>query len=121
MITRFGEPGDEQRINAALNALGFSADNAPVKAQFEILVGSLFIYAERNKGYKDNWIKMGWRGQLIRIRERSERLWDRLWNWDGDPSHAADVSPDDAYDLINFACFLIRGIDGEATRDGAWW
>jgi hypothetical protein len=76
----------------------------------------------RNPKYNDNWKRMGWRGVLIRIRERAERLWDNWWDgsvMSGDHRLAADV--DDAIDLINFAAFMVRALEGEATRDGAWW
>jgi hypothetical protein len=41
---------------------------------------ALAIYVERNEEYKDNWKRMGWRGALVRVRERAERLWDSLWD-----------------------------------------
>jgi hypothetical protein len=81
--------------------LGYDSDSD--KAQAVILLEALTIYAERNERYKDNWRRMGWRGALIRLRERVERALD------------------DVIDLINFAAFLVRGIRGETTRDGSWW
>ena len=102
--------------------------NRAVRLEFEteaehnqalVLVNALTIYTERNSKYRDNWKRMGWRGMLIRIRERSERLWDSLWDAP-DRNEGHDV--DDAIDLINFAAFLVRGAgDHETDRDGEWW
>lgn len=112
------------RLVAAANALGYAADNEPILDQLRVFIVALDVYAERNKKYKDNWRRMGWRGQLIRIRERAERVWDDLWDAHGGPFKptttldAPDV--DDAIDLINFAGFLVRGVR-EGNRDGDWW
>jgi hypothetical protein len=108
-------------------ALHFGPDDDAVKAQFEVMYDALLIYEQRNENYKDNWRRMGWRGVLVRIRERAERLWDVYW-WDGeDVTDLEDRmypprNVDDAIDLINFAAFFVRGMNGhEATRDGSWW
>lgn len=97
-----------------------SGDTA-LAAQLKVMLTALDVYQARNASYNDNWRSMGGRGVLVRIRERSERLWDRLWSrdWDDDLKFA---EMDDALDLINFACFLVRAWEhGEATRDGTWW
>lgn len=85
--------------------------------QLMVLLRALQVYSDRNRDYKDNWRRMGWRGQLIRIRERAERLWDAWW----DRSQPPTQDPDDALDLINFAAFMVRATRGETTRDGSWW
>jgi hypothetical protein len=103
-------------------------DNA-VREQFEVLMEALATYQERNAEYNDNWKRMGWRGMLVRVRERSERLWDSLWgakSVDGSddplPGALRDNEPklDDAIDLINFAAFLVRAVRAN-NRDGTWW
>ena len=104
-------------INDLLDSVGLP-DRGPVAAQAAVFAQCLRIYAERNERYNDNWVRMGWRGPLFRIRERAERLWDNLFNRTGD---VEEIELDDAYDLINFAGFLVRGARGEATRDGEWW
>lgn len=108
-------------------------DNPSERAQLEVLMEAAAIYAERNVEYKDNWKRMGWRGQLIRARERAERLWDSLWDEKSftefprsDSVGASNQSIvlrkklDDAFDLINFAAFLVRGVR-DGNRDGEWW
>jgi hypothetical protein len=94
--------------------------------QLNVLLEAMDIYSERNERYKDNWQRMGWRGPLIRLRERTERLWDYLWDYKtsrhpaGQPAvDAPDL--DDAFDLINFAAFLIRGVRTGVSRGGEWW
>lgn len=83
-----------------------------------VFMRAMEVYSERNKSYKDNWKKMGWRGMLVRIRERQERLWDNFWNGEPEPANLDGL--DDAIDLINFAGFFVRAVD-EGNRDGTWW
>lgn len=91
---------------------------AMILKQFAVFVEVIQKYAEKNKEYKDNWTRMGWRGQLVRVRERAERLWDSLW--DEDPNSFSEAKLDDDIDLINFAAFLIRAVRS-GNRDGSWW
>jgi hypothetical protein len=97
------------------------------REQLTVMIEALKVYSERNIRYKDNWMRMGWRGMLVRVRERSERLWDGLWDAyaspiDGPPSDPEDHDDelDDALDLINFAGFLVRAVRA-GNRDGSWW
>lgn len=125
------EPGNELRWTMGgggdqeTHATVYFSENEALMAQFEIFMEALKIYDERNAKYKDNWRRMGWRGMLIRVRERAERLWDDLW--DAPPKLEGEAVPeyqphnvDDAIDLINLAGFLARGVR-EGNRDGAWW
>lgn len=114
------------------------ADDTPLDRmeieQAMVFIEALKIYADRNVKYRDNWRRMGWRGLLIRIRERSDRLWDTFWSgvaWkpDGVMDEPGDrmIDADDALDLINFAAFFVRqtrdiGDRGWMNaRDGEWW
>jgi hypothetical protein len=85
----------------------------------QVLADAFTIYLERNESYKDNWRKMGWKGAIVRIKERADRLWDNLWD-----KPDAEIKPkdlDDAIDLINFAVFLVRGAGkGETNAGGSW-
>lgn len=95
-------------------------DNKAERDHLTVLLRAAILYADRNPRYNDNWRRAGWRGCLIRIRERSERLWDFLWPRRSEED-AQNVAVDDAIDLINFAAFLVRGIEGETTHGGEWW
>lgn len=89
--------------------------------QLSVMLEALTRYEQANVKYKDNWRRMGWRGMLVRVRERAERLWDALW--DKDPNRVPIKGKgdlDDAIDLINFACFLVRAVR-DGNRDGSWW
>lgn len=89
--------------------------------QLTVMIEALLVYSERNLSYKDNWKKMGWRGMLVRSRERVERLWDDFWGREPIPDGVDELfNVDDAIDLINFACFFIRATR-ENNRDGSWW
>jgi hypothetical protein len=93
------------------------------RRQAEVFVEALAKYAERNAHYHDNWRRMGYRGMLVRVRERAERLWDALFWSDGpttDYTLWSEARLDDAIDLINFAGFLVRAVRA-ANRDGNWW
>lgn len=96
-------------------------------AQLRVFMAAFFRYQEANEEYQDNWTRMGWRGMLVRVRERAERLWDSLWNHPAPQTALAsseieskDKKLDDAIDLINFAAFLVRAVD-DNNRDGSWW
>lgn len=124
------EPGNELRVTydeadgGGRHARVYFSGNDALEQQFRIFMEALKVYDQRNMKYKDNWKRMGWRGVLIRIRERAERLWDDLWDAPGFPDDETEgVEPndvDDALDLINFAAFLVRGVRA-GNRDGAWW
>jgi hypothetical protein len=95
------------------------------REQLKVFIKALHIYSERNEKYNDNWKRMGWRGMLIRVRERAERLWDALWGAvpiEGTQSAlvSGPIDVDDAIDLINFSAFLIRAVDA-GNRDGNWF
>lgn len=91
------------------------------KAQLMIFGDAMNVYIARNERYKDNWKKMGWRGQLVRMKERVERLWDDFWGKEPIPDGVDELmNVDDAIDLINFAAFFIRAAN-DNNRDGDWW
>lgn len=121
------EPGNELRWTHT-NTEGdgdhyrvYLQENKSLEAQFEIFLEALKVYDQRNEKYKDNWRRMGWRGMLIRVRERAERLWDDLWDKQPIPDGVDElIDYDDAIDLINLAGFLIRATR-ENNRDGSWW
>lgn len=114
-------------LDRMMEAIHLDIYDKALREQCEVFVTALRVYAERNEKYNDNWRRMGWRGCLVRIRERAERLWDNLWDandpdtpgpLDGPTWRGHDV--DDAIDLINFCGFLVRGVR-EGNRDGEWW
>lgn len=92
--------------------------------QLRVLLLAAEVYAERNVKYKDNWKRMGWRGMLVRVRERAERMWDDFWDQSEPDVNERILYPprdaDDAIDLINFAAFFVRAVR-EGNRDGSWW
>jgi hypothetical protein len=110
-------------IFEAMSMLGYDPEDASHVAQFGVFLEAMNKYVERNAEYKDNWRSMGWRGQLIRVRERAERLWDSLWDAE---APRTDFTPwavkklDDALDGINFLGFLVRAVR-ENNRGGSWW
>jgi hypothetical protein len=93
----------------------------PTRIQDEIFTKALRIYERRNEGYRDNWVRFGWKGCIFRVKERAERLWDGLWDRsDALTPEQAEALKDDCIDLINFAAFTYRAID-ERNRNGDWF
>lgn len=126
-------------LNIKVGERGMTVEEfQPIYEQFRVLVRALRVYKKRNEKYRDNWKRMGWRGQLIRIRERAERLWDEFWDKEDyakeremDRARALvngvdtdyedePYEVDDAIDLINFAAFFVRATEAY-NRDGEWW
>lgn len=93
-----------------------SANDRACMAMFEIMMDALRIFEERNRLYKDNWRRQGWRSPLFDLRRKVERVWDVFWDGKGGP----DADVDDALDAINFGAILVRAIR-EGNRDGYWW
>jgi hypothetical protein len=113
--------------NKVYRLVFIDGEDDAAQEQFEVMLEALRIYERKNVQYKDNWKRMGWRGMLVRVRERAERLWDSLWSHPSGDDPTNDVAPrssegklDDAIDLINFACFLVRAVR-DGNRDGSWW
>jgi hypothetical protein len=110
--------------------VGFSTENEldlRAMEQFDVLYEALSKYRESNEEYRDNWRLMGWRGMLVRVRERAERCWYSLWNApnnidssQGNMTPALERKLDDAIDGINFFAFLVRAVRAN-NRDGTWW
>lgn len=74
----------------------------------DVFVPCLLIIHER--GYDPNgqsWRQWGWRGQLVEIRKRCERLWFNSWKHNR-------FDTNNAFDIINYAGFYLRlGNEGE--------
>lgn len=89
--------------------------------QFEVLMEALRIYEDRNRKYKDNWRRQGWRSCLFDLRRKVERVWDVFWSATprAKAPDAFDPDLDDALDVINFAALVTRSVR-EGDRDGAW-
>jgi len=84
-------------------------------AQFNVFMEAMSLYDERNKRYKDQWKESGWMGALYDIRKKAARLFRQFFG--EEPTEGA--SEDDAWDLINFGGFFIRG-RREQNKWGNW-
>jgi hypothetical protein len=137
---RFTEAGDElpmeglMKSDAGAHLADIAGKTIEQKAlatndsnikQLDVVLRALAIHDDRNVRYKDNWRRFGWRGCLFRLRERTERAWDALWEAplppaDDEKFEGQDAVIDDLLDLINFAAYTIRAIE-EGNRDGTWF
>jgi hypothetical protein len=95
-----------------------SGEDPGLADQEAVMIEALNIYRERNRKYKDNWRRYGWRGCLYDLRRKVERAWDLLWN--AEDTEQLDV--DDLLDVINYAAITVRAVR-ELNRDGTgrWW
>lgn len=90
--------------------------------QMDIYLKAMLIYYERQDEHGDQvWQASGWRGMLVDMRKKLDRLWYRYWNQDSSvtPVEDYDKALDSAYDLLNFTAFFIRQVEA-GKRDGEW-
>jgi hypothetical protein len=85
--------------------------------QFGVFLEALRIHEERNRRYQDVWTESGWKGALFDIKKKAGRLWRQFMV--GKETEGADI--DDAYDLINFAGFFIRGYRNDHEHPWGIW
>lgn len=90
--------------------------------QEQIFMEALVIFNERQERYGDEvWQASGWRGMLVDMRKKLDRLWAEYYNLDNTGKHinAESYDLDSAYDLLNFTVFFIRQVRAN-QRDGEW-
>ena len=93
---------NEEAARKFLRSIGLNPTPDAVEQLAEVFVPALKIMCDR--GYNPNgetWRKGGWRGQLLEIRKKCDRLWERSW------LHGA-FDYDSARDLVNYAGFYLR-------------
>lgn len=88
------------------------AGQPPRDEQFDIMDSALSIYFAKNDKRKSSWRGAGWKGNLIEMRKKLDRLW-AAWE---EPDEK-DI--DEALDLINAAAFYIRCVK-ENNPNGNW-
>jgi hypothetical protein len=87
--------------------------------QMAVFLKAWAIYAERQEEHGDRvWQASGWRGMLVDMRKKLDRLWFRFWNTNTRPKDL-DKALDSAYDLLNFTAFFIRQVEAN-RRNGEW-
>jgi hypothetical protein len=84
--------------------------------QMHVFLDAYDIYKERNAVRQDAWRDAGWKGQLVEMRKKLDRLW-AVWRRDGTVTTEKDI--DEALDLINATAFFIRCVR-EENPDGNW-
>jgi hypothetical protein len=120
--------GDDIRIQLPPNMFRV----AGVADQTHVLMEALSLYADRNRRYRDNWRRYGWRGGLFRLRERADRAWDVLFDAHTPKTasaartvldfESADAGVDDLIDLINLTSFAVRAVrENNRDGEGSWW
>jgi hypothetical protein len=104
------------QLEQALSILGFREDDQKYLANaLDVFAFALEIMDERQEKYGDGWKKWGWRGQLIKMKDKERRVWSTFWK-KGDKT--ADL--DDAIDLLNYTAFFIMGITRDIEGEVDW-
>lgn len=110
------------QIGQALGALGIEVTDEHVD-QFTPMVRAFRIYIDREQRHQEVWRRSGWRGMLVDLRKKLDRLWGEWWNWDHDTSderkRPEQSDLDSALDIINYTAFFIRQAE-DGNRDGVW-
>src|SRR5262245_15710455 len=78
-----------------------------------VLNEALNIFIDRNAKRADAWRDAGYKGNLVEMRKKLDRLWAV---WEG-PIESKDI--DEALDLINAAVFYIRCVR-DGNTNGIW-
>lgn len=73
------------------------------------------IFVERNSARASAFKDAGWKGQLVEMRKKLDRLW-AVWRLD---RALLEKDEDEALDLINATIFFLICAD-EDNEDGAW-
>ena len=93
-------------------------DSAPEPdPQMKVFQDAFRIYQERQEQHGDQvWKASGWRGMLIDMRKKLDRLWFATWDADDE---TVELGLDSAYDLLNYTAFFIRQAQA-GDRNGTW-
>ena len=78
----------------------------------------------QHSGNRDIFRQSGWRGALVDMHKKFDRVWGRFWGQDivhGASSSEDDLNKllDDAYDLLNYTGFFIQQVL-DNNPDGEW-
>jgi len=91
---------------------GSGSPPRPWQPHDDVLRESLNIFIDKNGKRQDSWKGAGWKGNLVEMRKKLDRLW-AAW----DSPDQKDI--DEALDLINAAVFYIRCVR-EKNPNGNW-
>jgi hypothetical protein len=84
--------------------------------QMDVFMKAMLIYYERQEEHGDAvWQASGWKGMLVDMRKKLDRLWFKYWG----EVPTNEVNLDSAYDLLNYTAFFIRQVEAN-NPDGKW-
>jgi hypothetical protein len=84
----------------------------PGQEHMDVLTRAFNLFMDRNEKRQDLWRQAGWKGNLIEMRKKLDRLW-RAWDEVGEKDF------DEALDLINATVFwYLCAVD--MNKDGHW-
>ena len=72
---------------------------------FRTMMEAFFVYLEREEKYGSNWKQFGWRGSIVQIMGKAQRI--RSVFWRPHPEEIQNLDRDDLVDIINYAVFAI--------------
>lgn len=89
-------------------------------AQLEVFIRAMEVYGARNKRHQSIFYASGWRGALVDIRKKTDRLWNEFWfTRDVDLIEKDAPDMDSAIDLVNFVAFFVRQVN-DHNEMGQW-
>lgn len=97
------------------NQVGSHMSNVPDLAAYNDIANRAFkLFVERNRYRKSAFREAGWKGQLVELRKKLDRLWAM---WGARSPGEKDI--DEALDLINATIFFIMMVE-DGDSDGRW-
>jgi hypothetical protein len=96
-----------------------SGDNGSGRQMHQVFDEAYSLFMQKNADYGDSWRNHGWRGNLGRILEKSDRLQTTLWHGRSVAFSVPDESArQTAIDMINTLAFFV--INWDARKEWGW-
>lgn len=83
------------------------------RQQILVVLEALAIFSNKNQQYQDGWQAYGSYGAAFFVKDRANRLWKSM-------KYRSRIKYEDALDLINLSCFLIRS-QRAGNTGGEYW
>jgi len=90
-----------------------TCDTESEAIQVATVLKALDIFSTKNAKYKDGWTAYGSYGAAFFIKDRANRIWRMI-------KEHGEINEEDALDLINLCCFVIRSQQGN-NFGGEFW
>jgi hypothetical protein len=100
-------------VHTTNESVTITFDTESEKQQVLTVLNALEIFSRKNADYDDGWKCYGSYGAAFFIKDRANRIWRSM-------KGTLQINSEDALDLINLACFVIRS-QTESNIGGEFW